>query len=59
VTTWSSLMGSLPRSEDFKTRMSKEVQTGYECGIGLENFSDVKPADIFEVYEVEEVAAEL
>ncbi|MBU0733071.1 MAG: translation initiation factor IF-2, partial [Proteobacteria bacterium] len=37
----------------------KEVQTGYECGIGLENFSDIKPADIFEVYRVEEVAAEL
>ena len=37
----------------------KEVHTGYECGIGLENFSDIKPADIFEVYQVEEVAAEL
>ena len=37
----------------------KEVVSGYECGIGLENFSDIKPADIFEVYEVEEVAAEL
>jgi len=37
----------------------KEVQSGYECGIGLENFSDIKPADIFEVYEVKEVAAEL
>jgi len=37
----------------------KEVQSGYECGIGLENFSDIKPADIFEVYEVQEVAAEL
>ncbi|OQX65471.1 MAG: translation initiation factor IF-2 [Desulfococcus sp. 4484_242] len=37
----------------------KEVQTGYECGIGLENFSDIKPADIFEVYEVQEVAPEL
>jgi len=37
----------------------REVQTGYECGIGLENFSDIKPADVFEVYEVQEVAAEL
>jgi translation initiation factor IF-2 len=37
----------------------KEVQSGYECGIGLENFSDIKPADIFEVYEIKEVAAEL
>ena len=38
---------------------AKEVLSGYECGIGLENFNDVKPGDIFEVYEVDEVAAEL
>jgi translation initiation factor IF-2 len=38
---------------------TKEVQSGYECGIGLENFQDVKPGDVFEIYEVEEVEAEL
>ncbi len=37
----------------------KEVQTGFECGIGIENFQDVKPGDIFEVYRVEQVKAEL
>jgi len=37
----------------------KEVQSGYDCGIGLENYDDVKPGDIFEVYHMEEVAAEL
>jgi translation initiation factor IF-2 len=37
----------------------KEVQTGYECGIGLENFQDVKPGDIFEVYQIEMIKAEL
>jgi translation initiation factor IF-2 len=37
----------------------KEVQSGYECGIGLENFQDIKPGDTFEVYEVEEVEAKL
>ncbi len=37
----------------------KEVQSGYECGIGLENFQDVKPGDVFEVYNMEEVKAEL
>lgn len=37
----------------------KEVQTGYECGIGLENFQDLKPGDVFEVYEMEEVEPEL
>ena len=38
---------------------AKEVQSGYECGIGLEHYQDVKPGDVFEVYEVEEVEAEL
>jgi translation initiation factor IF-2 len=37
----------------------KEVQSGYECGIGLENFQDVKPGDVFEVYNLEEEEAEL
>ncbi len=37
----------------------KEVQSGYECGIGLDNFGDIKPSDVFEIYQVEEVAAEL
>jgi len=37
----------------------KEVQSGYECGIGLDNFGDVKPSDVFEIYQMEEVAAEL
>jgi len=38
---------------------AKEVQTGYECGIGLENFQDIKSGDVFEVYEIEELEAEL
>jgi len=29
----------------------KEVQTGYECGISVENFQDIKPGDVFEVYQ--------
>jgi translation initiation factor IF-2 len=33
-----------------------EVRDGYECGIGLENFQDVKEGDIIEAYEVEEIA---
>jgi len=38
---------------------AKEVQNGYECGIGLENFQDIKSGDVFEVYEIEELEAEL
>ncbi|UCF56923.1 MAG: translation initiation factor IF-2 [Deltaproteobacteria bacterium] len=37
----------------------KEVQSGYECGVGLENFQDLKPGDVFELYNVEEVEPEL
>jgi translation initiation factor IF-2 len=33
---------------------AKEVAEGYECGISLEKFSDVKEGDIFEAYIVEE-----
>ncbi len=33
-----------------------EVREGFECGIGLENFQDIKDGDIVEAYEVEEVA---
>ena len=32
----------------------KEVAQGYECGIGLERFNDLKEGDIFEVYVMEE-----
>ncbi|MEW6665017.1 MAG: translation initiation factor IF-2 [Thermodesulfobacteriota bacterium] len=37
----------------------KEVQAGYECGIALENFQDIKPGDLFEVYQIETIKAEL
>ena len=33
----------------------KEVATSYECGIGLEKFSDIKVGDIFEVFQMEQV----
>ena len=38
---------------------AKEVSTGYECGIGLENFNDVRVGDQFEVIEFVEVARKL
>ena len=48
-------MGGLRR---FKEDV-REVATGYECGIGLENFQDIKVGDVIEAYEVEEVARRL
>ncbi len=35
---------------------AREVAAGYECGVGLEKFNDVKEGDIFEAFVMEEVA---
>ncbi|MGH7431556.1 MAG: translation initiation factor IF-2 [Candidatus Methylomirabilales bacterium] len=37
----------------------REVQNGYECGIGLLNFSDIKVGDVIEAYELIPVAPKL
>jgi len=34
---------------------AKEVMTGYECGITLENYNDIKELDVIEVYEMREI----
>jgi translation initiation factor IF-2 len=48
-------IGSLRR---FKNDVH-EVQNGQECGIGLLNYNDVHPGDVFEVYELEQIASTL
>ena len=47
--------GSLRRFKDDV----KEVQSGYECGIGLENYNDVKIGDVIECYYMEEIRPEM
>ena len=37
----------------------KEVLTGYECGIGIENYNDIKVGDTIECYFIEEIKPEL
>jgi len=37
----------------------REVREGFECGIGIENFNDVKVGDLIEAYRIEEVARSL
>ena len=37
----------------------KEVQTGYECGIGIENFNDIKVGDTIDCYYLEEIRPEI
>jgi translation initiation factor IF-2 len=55
VVAYEGRVGSLRRFKDDV----REVAEGYECGIGIENFQDVKEGDIIEAYEVREVAREL
>ncbi len=49
---WEGKLASLKRFKDDV----KEVNTGYECGLGLENFNDIKTGDELETYVMEEVA---
>ena len=37
----------------------REVAQGYECGIGVDGYNDLKEGDIIEAYEIEEIAATL
>jgi translation initiation factor IF-2 len=55
VVVYQGKLGSLRRFKDDV----REVQTGYECGIGVENFNDIKVGDILEVFSIEKVAAKL
>ena len=51
VVVWQGKLSSLKRFKDDV----KEVSSGYECGIGLENYNDLKIGDIIEVFEMEAV----
>ena len=51
VVTWEGKLKSLRRFKDDV----KEVLGGYECGIGLDGFDDIKEGDILETYIVEEI----
>jgi translation initiation factor IF-2 len=55
VVAYDGRIGSLRRFKDDV----REVSEGFECGIGIANFNDVKEGDIIEAYEVREVAREL
>ncbi|SMC52268.1 bacterial translation initiation factor 2 (bIF-2) [Desulfocicer vacuolatum DSM 3385] len=55
VVKCKSTVASLRRFKDDV----KEVAQGYECGIGLEKFNDIKTGDIFECYDIEERKATL
>ena len=51
VVIYDGNIGSLQREKD----AVKEVKKGLECGITIENFSDIKVGDVFEAYEMVEI----
>ncbi len=55
VEVYDGTIGSLRRFKDDV----KEVKEGYECGIGIENFNDIKVGDVIETYRTESVARTL
>jgi len=50
--------GNLSSLKRFKDD-AKDVSSGFECGVGLENYNDIKPGDVFEFYTLEEMKVEL
>jgi translation initiation factor IF-2 len=55
VVVYTGKISSLRRFKDDV----REVLKGYECGVGLENFNDIKTGDIIEAFEIVEEAATL
>jgi translation initiation factor IF-2 len=55
IVIYEGKLGSLKRFKDDV----REVQSGFECGISIENFNDIKPGDVIEAYTVEKIAAKL
>jgi translation initiation factor IF-2 len=51
IVVYEGKIGSLQREKD----AVKEVKKGFECGITIENYSDIKVNDIIEAYEMVEV----
>jgi translation initiation factor IF-2 len=52
---YDGIIASLRRFKDD----AKEVREGFECGIGIENFNDIKVGDIIECYRKEQIARTL
>ncbi|HLX60121.1 MAG TPA: translation initiation factor IF-2 [Planctomycetota bacterium] len=50
-TVWTGKLASLKRVKDD----AKEVRSGFECGIKLENFDDIKQGDLMEAFTTEQV----
>jgi len=51
IVIYEGKLSSLKRFKDD----AREVATGYECGITLENYNDIKEDDVIEAFQVVEV----
>ena len=49
---YESTISSLKRFKDD----AREVAAGYECGIGIEGYNDIKEGDLIQAFEIEEIA---
>ena len=47
------------RLDDALLTDAKEVAAGYECGISIENYNDLKTGDIIEAYQIDLITPEL
>jgi translation initiation factor IF-2 len=55
VVIYTGKLSSLKRFKDDV----REVQSGYECGLGVENFNDIKVGDVIEAFVIDKIAAKL
>ena len=55
VVIYDGVLGSLRRFKDDV----REVKEGFECGMSIENYGDIRQGDVIEAYEIEEVARSL
>jgi translation initiation factor IF-2 len=55
IVTYTGRLGSLKRFKDDV----KEVTSGYECGLNIDKFNDIKVGDIIEAFEIIEIARKL
>ena len=51
IVVFEGKLSSLKRFKDD----AREVSSGYECGITIENFNDIKEEDVIEAYEMVEI----
>ena len=55
VILFTGRLGSLKRFKDDQ----REVEQGYECGLGIDGYNDIKPGDVVECFQIETIKTKL